>query len=230
MARRYSRRLREEGPEEDGQSYPCFICLVPITVNLMQVTVTTCCGRGIHRRCPDEHRASSNYCGHCRHPFPSRQRLYDDENDGPFAYGEAQENPVAQFGNIPPPLSAEHVNMRQQAIADLRALLEPGALEARNREVFDLPPINFEETLLYESLDMALFLLYDYLPELDSSHLIVISHLDLYECLDAVYTHRHRIHSDVRVQMMYPQNYEGCGHLVDFRVGEIATVSIYERD
>lgn len=92
------------------------------------------------------------------------------------------------------------------------------------------PPINFQETLLYESVDMVLFFLHNYMQELDSSHLMVISHLDVYECLHAVYLHRHQFNLDVRVQMMYPQNYEGYRHLVDFRVGEIGTMTIYERD
>ena len=73
MASRSSTRLRAEDPEEDGRPYACFICLVQITINLVQVMVTPCCNRRIHRHCLQVHRNTSNQCGHCREPFPARE-------------------------------------------------------------------------------------------------------------------------------------------------------------
>ncbi|PFX15711.1 hypothetical protein AWC38_SpisGene20063 [Stylophora pistillata] len=139
IARRYSRRLRDEVPEKDGDVYSCFICLVPISVNLVQATVTPCCQQRIHRRCLTDHRNTSHYCGHCREPFPSRARREEPMDLNPNAEnatdGQDLDVNLVDKGPIPSPLTPTHESMRQQAIQDLRALSEPGDLEAQIREV-----------------------------------------------------------------------------------------------
>ena len=114
---RRSRRLRRQDVEEDGAPYDCFICLTSITVNMYNATATPCCTRRVHRACYQQHVHTSAACGHCRRPFAAQAAIDPIRNppiNEDLAMREAQ---------------------RQQAIQDLEALLQPGALEARIQQV-----------------------------------------------------------------------------------------------
>lgn len=114
---RRSRRLRRQDVEEDGAPYDCFICLTSITVNMYNATATPCCTRRVHRACYQQHVHTSAACGHCRRPFAAQAAI----------------DPIRN-----PPINedlARREAQRQQAIQDLEALLQPGALEARIQQV-----------------------------------------------------------------------------------------------
>ena len=103
--------------EEDRGPYACLICLTPITVNMYNATATPCCRRRVHHACYQQHVHALAACGHCRRPFAAQPAI----------------DPI---GN---PLINEDLPMRevqiQQAIQDLEALLQPGALKARIQQV-----------------------------------------------------------------------------------------------
>ena len=103
--------------EEDRGPYACFICLTPIIVNMYNATATPCCRRRVHHACYQQHVHALAACGHCQRPFAAQAAI----------------DPI---GN---PLINEDLAMRevqiQQAIQDLEALLQPGALKARIQQV-----------------------------------------------------------------------------------------------
>ena len=98
---RQSRRLAQQEVDVDDTSYACFLCLIMIDVTMHAAKLTPCCSRRIHRICYQHHMNSHDCCGNCRTPF-------------------AATNPV----RVP-----DREQQRQQAIRDLEALLEPGAIE-----------------------------------------------------------------------------------------------------
>ena len=98
---RQSRRLAQQEVEVDDTSYACFLCLIMVDVTMHAAKLTPCCSRRIHRICYQHHVNSHDCCGNCRTPF-------------------AATNPI----RVP-----DREQQRQQAIRDLEALLEPGAIE-----------------------------------------------------------------------------------------------------
>ena len=114
---RGSRRLRRQDVEEQRAPYHCFICLTPITVNMYDASATPCCTRQVHRACYQQHAHTLAACGHCRRPFATQAAI------------DQLRNPL-----INEDLAIREVQ-RQQAIQDLEALLQPGALEARIQQV-----------------------------------------------------------------------------------------------
>ena len=113
---RGSRRLRRQDVEEQRAPYDCFICLTPITVNMYDAAATPCCTRQVHRACYQQHAHTLAACGHCRRQFATQAAI-------------SLRNPL-----INEDLAIREVQ-RQQAIQDLEALLQPGALEARIQQV-----------------------------------------------------------------------------------------------
>lgn len=104
-----SRHLARQDVQVDGTSYACLLCLTMIDVTMRGATLTPCCSRRIHRTCYDHHVATSDNCGHCRAPFAASAAISDDVTN--------------------------KERQRQQAIRDLEALLEPGAIEDRITQV-----------------------------------------------------------------------------------------------
>ena len=104
---RRSRRLAQQEVEVDDTPYACFLCLVMIDVTMRGAKPTLCCSRRIHRTCRQHHVNSHDCYGNCRTPF-------------------AATNPV----RVP-----DREQQRQQALRDLEALLEPGAIEDRITQV-----------------------------------------------------------------------------------------------
>ena len=87
-------------------------------------TATPCCQRRIHRQCYQTHVRTSNTCGHCREPFTVHEAqamatVANPEPEHPFRKADME----------------LHEQQRQQAIRDLEALLQPGALNARIEQV-----------------------------------------------------------------------------------------------
>ena len=78
------------------------------------ILITPCCQRRIHCWCYQSHVHTSDTCGLCREPFTVHKAQAAIANPEP-------EHPIRQ--------------QRQQAIRDLEALLQPGALEARIEQV-----------------------------------------------------------------------------------------------
>ena len=88
-------------------------------------TATPCCQRRIHRQCYQTHVRTSNTCGHCREPFTVHEAqamatVANPEPEHPFLNADME----------------LHEQQRQQAIRDLEALLQPGALKARIEQVY----------------------------------------------------------------------------------------------
>ena len=88
-------------------------------------TATPCCQRRIHRQCYQTHVRTSNTCGHCREPFTVHEAqamatVANPEPEHPFRKAHME----------------LHEQQRQQAIRDLEALLQPGALKARIEQVY----------------------------------------------------------------------------------------------
>lgn len=89
-------------------------CLTIIDVTMRGAKLTPCRSRCIHRTCYTHHVATSDHCGHCRAPFAA------------FPNGVTTRE-----------------QQRQQAIRDLEALLEPGAIEERITQEGRHPVYNF---------------------------------------------------------------------------------------
>ncbi|PFX24012.1 hypothetical protein AWC38_SpisGene11417 [Stylophora pistillata] len=104
---RRSTRLARQVVEVDGTSYACFLYLIMIDVSMTGATVTPCFHRGSHRSCFLRYRTTTDQCGYFR---------------APFAVPAAAAIPNEDVTNR---------EQRQQAIRDLEALLEPGAIEER---------------------------------------------------------------------------------------------------
>ena len=121
---RRSRRLARQDVEEDGRPYDCIICLTQINVNMHNATASPCCQRRIHRRCYQSHVHTSDTCGLCREPFT----VHEAQAMAAIANPEP-EHPIRQTD------MELREQQRQQAIRDLEALLQPGALEARIEQV-----------------------------------------------------------------------------------------------
>ncbi|PFX17940.1 hypothetical protein AWC38_SpisGene17715 [Stylophora pistillata] len=105
---RCSTRFARQVVEVDGTSYACFLYLIMIDLSMRGATVTPCSHRRIHRSCFRRLRTTSDQCGHCRAPFA-----------------------VPAAAAIPNEDVTNREQQRQQAIRDLEALLEPGAIKER---------------------------------------------------------------------------------------------------
>ena len=86
------------------------------------ILITPCCQRRIHRWCYQSHVHTSDTCGLCREPFTVHEAQAAIANPEP-------EHPIRQTA------MELREQQRQQAIRDLEALLQPGALEARIEQV-----------------------------------------------------------------------------------------------
>ena len=82
------------------------------------------CQRRIHRRCYQSHVHTSDTCGLCREPFT----VHEAQAMAAIANPEP-EHPIRQTD------MELREQQRQQAIRDMEALLQPGALEARIEQV-----------------------------------------------------------------------------------------------
>ena len=91
----------------DDTPYACFLCLVMIDVTMRGAKPTLCCSRRIHRTCRQHHVNSHDCYGNCRTPFAATNSV-----------------------RVP-----DREQQRQQALRDLEALLEPGAIEDRITQV-----------------------------------------------------------------------------------------------